>query len=118
MNIDYARMFSYYLPGIEEASSNNLPKITSLSTSNPNPITNGLAKISFTISEPTKASLKIYDASGRMVKTLVNSKLDKGVYNLTWNGTDDDNNAVAEGIYFYTLKTDNYNSTKKLVMMR
>jgi hypothetical protein len=118
MNIDYARMFSYYIPGIEEASSNNLPKITSLSASNPNPITNGLAKISFTISEPAKASLKIYDASGRMVRTLVNSKLDKGVYNLTWNGTDDNNNAVAEGIYFYTLKTDNHNSTKKLVMMR
>jgi len=117
MNMDYVRMFGYQT-GIEEDNSNKLPKITSLSAPKPNPITNGLAKISFSISEPTKASLKIYDASGRMVRTLVNSKLDRGIYNLTWNGTDDNNNAVAEGIYFYTLTTDNNNYTKKLVFTR
>jgi flagellar hook assembly protein FlgD len=84
----------------------------------PNPVTNGLAHISFSIAEPTKASLNIYDASGRLVRTLLNSKLNAGNYNLSWNGTDDHNNNVAEGIYFYTLTTDNNNFTKKLVFTR
>ncbi len=117
MNIDYVRMFSY-TPGIEEDNLNKSVKITSLSTPKPNPITDGLAKISFTIAEPTKASLKIYDASGKLVKTLINSNFDRGTYNLTWKGTDDNNNEVAEGIYFYTLETAKQNITKKLVFTR
>jgi len=116
MYIDYVRL-SGRSTGIEE-NPNKLPTITSLNAPKPNPVTNGLAKISFTISEPTRASLKIYDASGRVIRTLVNTNLESGVYNLTWNGTDDNSNAVAEGIYFYTLTTDNNNYTKKLVFTR
>jgi hypothetical protein len=107
-----------YPTAIEEENPNKLPTITALNAPKPNPVANGLAHISFTISEPTKASLKIYDASGRIVKTLVNSNLEHGVYNLNWNGTDDQNNKVAEGIYFYTLQTENNNFTKKLVFTR
>jgi len=91
---------------------------TQLYAPNPNPATNGLAHISFSIAEPTRASLKIYDASGRVVKTLMNNKLNVGNYNLTWNGTDEHHDNVAEGIYFYTLTTDNNNYTKKLVFTR
>jgi flagellar hook assembly protein FlgD len=103
--------------GIMEQEPNKV-LITTLNTVKPNPVTNGLAHISFSIAEPTKASLNIYDASGRLVRTLLNSKLNAGNYNLSWNGTDDHNNNVAEGIYFYTLTTDNNNFTKKLVFTR
>lgn len=104
--------------GIAEENPNKLPFITTLNAPKPNPVTNGLAHISFTIASPTKAALKIYDASGRLVKTLVNTDLGTGVYNYIWNGKDDNNHAVAEGVYFYTLQTDNHNSTKKLVFTR
>jgi hypothetical protein len=103
--------------GIEEQNLNSIT-LTALNAPKPNPVTNGLAHISFSIAEPTKASLKIYDASGRLIRTLMNSKLNVGNYNLNWNGTDDHNNNVAEGIYFYTLTTDNNNYTKKLVFTR
>jgi hypothetical protein len=103
--------------GIEEVNTNNI-FITALNSPRPNPVINGLAHISFTISAPTNASLKIYDVSGRAIKTLVNTKLNRGVYNYTWNGTDDNHHAVAEGIYFYTLLTDNTNYTKKLIFTR
>ena len=91
---------------------------TALNAVRPNPV-KGIAHISFNIAEPTPANLRIYDASGRLVKTLFNStKLDNGVYNLIWNGTDGNNRAVSEGIYFYTLETNNNNFTKKLVLTR
>ncbi len=114
--IDYARVAG--ATGIEEGSNNQTPIVTYLNAARPNPVTNGLAHISFSIAEPTKASLKIYDASGRLIRTLMNNKLNVGNYNLSWNGTDDHNNNVAEGIYFYTLTTDNNNYTKKLVFTR
>lgn len=104
------------IPGVEEKPTIS-PIITSLNVTKPNPV-NGLARISFTLAEPTKANLSIYDASGRLIKTLVNSHLDQGIYTYNWNGTDNNNRAVAEGIYFYTLETPKQNSSKKMVFTR
>ncbi|MEO0092015.1 MAG: FlgD immunoglobulin-like domain containing protein, partial [candidate division WOR-3 bacterium] len=95
-----------------------VPLVTMLNSIKPNPITNGIAKISFSIGEPTHTRLKIYDASGRVIKTLVNSRLESGVYNLIWDGRDESNRKVAEGIYFYTLETPNQKFTKKMVFTR
>jgi N-acetylneuraminic acid mutarotase len=114
MYIDLARVIGP--SGIEEGPNTRI-QTTALNSVKPNPV-KGIAHISFNIAEPTRADLRIYDASGRLVKTLVNSKLENGVYNLTWNGTDDNNRAVSEGIYFYTLETNHNNFTKKLVLTR
>lgn len=100
---------------IVEEKPNKLPTITALKAPKPNPVLNGLAQISFTLAEPNKVNLSIYDASGRLIKTLINTYLDKGVYNYNWNGTDDNNRKVAEGIYFYILKTPTQNFTKKMI---
>ena len=91
---------------------------TMLYTAKPNPMADNFTQISFTLSELTNTSLKIYNATGRPVKTLLNSKLQQGNYNLTWNGTDNHNSQVAEGIYFYTLVTDKNSYTKKLIYTR
>jgi hypothetical protein len=103
--------------GIAEENTNTILK-TALYASKPNPVINGLAKISFNLSKPSKVNLTIYDASGRVIKTLVNTKLEQGVYTYNWNGKDDADRNIAEGIYFYTLKTDNQNFTKKLIYTR
>ncbi len=96
----------------------NLPNITLLHTSNPNPITNGFTRISFTISEPTNAALRIYDATGKLVRTLVNEFKNSGTYIVTWNGKDEYNSQVADGIYFYALETPKQKFTKKLILTR
>ena len=103
--------------GIAEDKPTNL-LLTSLNTAKPNPVTNGLAKISFNLAKSSQVNLSIYDVSGRRVKTLVNSHLEQGIYTYNWNGKDDFTREVAEGIYFYTLTTDNTNYTKKLVFTR
>jgi hypothetical protein len=106
------------MPSIEENYLNNLTIVTGLNAPKPNPATNGLARISFSIAEPSRVALKIYDASGRVVKTLVNNQVERGNYNLTWDGKDENNRSVAEGIYFYTLQTDKQNFTKKMIFTR
>jgi len=105
---------------IEEPNNlNKLPLITALYAPKPNPIVNGVAKISFSLAEPSRVSLKIYDASGRIIRTLVNNQqLTTNNYSLTWNGKDDNNRAVAEGIYFYTLETTIQKFTKKMVFTK
>jgi hypothetical protein len=115
MYIDWVRITP---SGIAEDKINNVPLITMLNSLKPNPITNGLTHLSFTLAEPSQVALKIYDASGRLVKTLVNDFKTAGVYNVNWNCRDDYNRKVAEGVYFYTLETPNQNFTKKLVLMK
>jgi hypothetical protein len=115
--IDDVIGFNFAWTGITEENINTISK-TELCALKPNPVTNGVAHILFSIATPTKTSLKIYNASGRLIKTLVNEKLTNGTYDYIWNGTDNNSREVAEGIYFFTLTTDKNNFTKKLVFTR
>ena len=101
-------------PGIEQKPL-EFPLITTLNAPIPNPATKGQAQISFSLAEPSNVTLRIYDASGRIIKTLVNGSLGSGIYNKVWNGRDDNNRTVAEGIYFVTLETANHKFTKKMI---
>jgi flagellar hook assembly protein FlgD len=118
MFIDYVRLSSP--AGINEGEITSLDMIiqTSLNAPKPNPVINGIANISFTIASPSNAALKIYDASGRLIKTLVDRNFEKGVYNYNWNSNDENNRQIAEGIYFCALETPKQKFTKKLILTR
>ena len=63
-------------------------------------------------------SIKVYDISGKLVKTLVSGNVDAGYYNLKWDGTDDSGRRLAEGIYFVKMTTPSYRATKKVILAR
>jgi len=110
--------FTNILSGISEGSQSVNHLTTMLYAPKPNPAINGLARISFSLAEPTKVSLKIYDAAGRIVKTLVNSQLTRGIYNLTWDGKDKTGNKVSQGIYFCRLNTEKNSTMRKLTIIK
>ncbi|MCX7785007.1 MAG: T9SS type A sorting domain-containing protein [candidate division WOR-3 bacterium] len=83
----------------------------------PNPLRTNTA-IRFSLTAPSKVDLKVFNASGRLVKTLVNEFIRPGVYNLIWNGKDDEERTVSNGIYFIQLKTKEYDATQKMVLVR
>jgi hypothetical protein len=58
-------------------------------------------------------TLKVYDILGREVVTLINEKLQPGTYETEWNGS-----ASSSGVYFYTLITDGYSETKKMMLQK
>ncbi|MBM3316076.1 T9SS type A sorting domain-containing protein, partial [candidate division WOR-3 bacterium] len=62
------------------------------------------------------ASLKVYDASGRLVRTLHNGRTRPGAYRSVWNGRDDHNREVAAGIYFLTLEQNGDKLGRKVVL--
>lgn len=80
----------------------SLPNYFKLYQNYPNPF-NPITNISFNLSENSDVNLSIYDALGRLVKVLVNSKLTSGYYNYEWNGSNYSGDKTGSGIYFYKI---------------
>jgi len=83
-----------------------------------NPFRSDKAKISFGITRKEKVELKVYDVTGRLVKTLANREFDAGSHDLFWDGTNDDGKLVSRGVYFYQLRTPSFVSQKKLALLK
>ncbi len=63
-------------------------------------------------------TLRIYDVSGRFVRTLVDKTQTPGEKRTTWNGTNDTGERVASGVYFYRFVTTNFVMTRKMVLLQ
>lgn len=83
-----------------------------LMQNHPNPF-NPNTTISYTLKEAGKVLLKVYDALGREVTTLVNEDKVPGNYSVQFNAS-----SLSSGIYFYRLHTSNLVETKKLLLMK
>jgi len=83
----------------------------------PNPF-NPSTRIAFDIAAATVASLRIYDAQGRLVHELVNGRLGPGRYVKEWNGRTIDGRRAASGVYFYRLTAGSHVETKKMVLLK
>jgi len=83
----------------------------------PNPFT-GRTAISYQFPKAGEVSLRVFDASGRMVRSLQSGFQKPGKYTAVWDGNDSRGRRVANGIYFYRLDTPDYRNVKKAVLMR
>jgi len=93
------------------------PKATYLSQNYPNPF-NPITRVAFGLSAPAYVSLRIYDASGRLVRVLLSDGRRAGNYEESWNGRDSNGRSAASGIYFYRLDVGSFTKTKKMVLLR
>jgi hypothetical protein len=83
----------------------------------PNPF-NPQTSIAFGLKKNGHVTLDVYDAAGRLVRSLVNEQREAGSYVETWNGLNDQGRTVASGVYFYMLDTGVAKKTKKMVLLR
>ena len=90
--------------------SNNFEN--TLSHNYPNPF-NQTTKIRFTLEEETDVQLKVYDATGRLIKTLIDEELTPGFYEPAFDGSN-----LASGIYLYQLVTDQNQVVKKMTLIK
>ena len=93
------------------------PAASFLKQNHPNPF-NPMTTISFGLSEPANVSLRIYDAAGRLVRTLIDEHRAANRYEITWDGRDGTGRMAASGIYFYRLDAGAFTQTKKMVLLR
>jgi|GEM_PF-2122728 hypothetical protein len=98
-------------------SSFALPTATLLMQNRPNPF-RGSTEISYQLSSDSPVSLKIYNISGQLVKTLVNRPQMAGRYATTWNGRDEQGRCAANGVYFYRLTAGATTANRQLVIVK
>ncbi len=92
------------------------PKI--LLSNYPNPF-NPSTTISFTAEDAKNAEISIYNLKGQKIRTfpVILSEVE-GQSSIVWNGTDENNQPVSSGIYFYKLRSGDIEISKKMLMMK
>jgi len=89
-----------------------IPNSYTLSQNYPNPF-NPTTKISYTLPEKSKVSLKIFDVLGAEVVELVNREQESGEYHVDFNA-----NSLPSGVYLYRLETKSFVETKKMILLK
>ena len=89
-----------------------------LAQSYPNPFTSGGTTIEFDLPVTDTVSMFILDIRGRKVRTLINKEQLFGYQSIMWDAKDDDGENVSSGVYFYQIKSRNFNEVGKLVFVK
>jgi hypothetical protein len=92
--------------------SQNTPSNFKLFQNYPNPF-NPTTIISFTLAKSTHVQLLVFDLLGNEIKKLVDADKPAGSYNFTF-----DSKNLASGVYFYQLRTNDFISTKKMILLK
>ncbi|MFH1681446.1 MAG: right-handed parallel beta-helix repeat-containing protein [Candidatus Eisenbacteria bacterium] len=90
---------------------------TRLSGAWPNPF-NPVTKVSYELREPSRVVLQIYDAQGRLVRTLVDETRGAGLHEAVWDGRDGTGRSTGSGVYLLRMRAGEYQATSKLIMLR
>lgn len=89
-----------------------IPAKPNLSQNYPNPF-NPETNIKFEIPKGDLVKLVVFDAVGRELQTLVNAKLNPGIYSASWNAA-----SYPSGVYFYHLRAGSFSETKKMLLVK
>jgi hypothetical protein len=109
-------VFFVILPAMN-IGSNEIPKEFMLYSAFPNPF-NPSTTIRFDLPEDSFVSINIYDMMGRKVKTLINDNISVGRRSISWDGTNDLNQSVSAGTYFYSINAGRFSDTKKIILLK
>jgi hypothetical protein len=109
--------FRVQTTGIEEIASIQIPLTFSLSHNKPNPFSR-LTEIRYGIPYTSKINITIFSSTGEQIITLVNNTKSPGWYSVKWDGRDNKGKICPSGIYFYRLETDEYQATRKMLMLK
>lgn len=106
--------------GVEPSPNSDevaVPQLNQLKGNYPNPF-NPSTTIEFSIQNPGKTSLGVYNLRGQKVRTLVNEHLGRGLHKVSWNGQDDQGREVGSGIYLLRMESHGYTTSKKITLIK
>lgn len=89
-----------------------VPAKFELNQNYPNPF-NPMTNVKFGVPKYGHYTLRIYDVSGKLIETYLDSYITKGYYNAEIDGT-----KLSSGVYFYTLQGEGFTDTKKMVLIK
>ncbi len=98
------------LTGVSDEES--VPIENELFDNYPNPF-NPITQIKYSVKENGMVTLKVYDGLGKEVSSLANEEKQSGTYTATFDAGN-----LASGIYFYSIKSNNFYQTKKMLLIK
>jgi len=113
---EVVKQLKYFLVG-------NIPPIHTILLQNyPNPF-NPETWLPYNLAQDARVTIRIYNAKGQLIRALHLGKKQAGRYITRekaayWDGRDNLGQRVASGVYFYTLQTENYTETRRMVILK
>jgi hypothetical protein len=107
----------YHIKLTEADLGDKVVPVLSLEQNYPNPF-NPTTTIRYSLDEPGRVSLDIYNIKGQLVKSLYRGNAEAGNHSIIWNGLDNSGKACASGVYFYKLRTSKTSLVRKMLMMK
>jgi flagellar hook assembly protein FlgD len=83
----------------------------------PNPF-NPETEIRFELAAASEVSIRIFDASGQLVRVLESGRRSAGVHAVRWNGLRETGEPVSSGVYFYRMTSAGFDETRKMVLLK
>jgi hypothetical protein len=100
-----------------ERRDGETPSMTGLGEIYPNPF-NPSTTIPFTLTSQANVTLSIFDARGKLIRTLEDGALPAGMHQVVWDGRDNTGGQAATGVYFVRLVAGSREMTRKVVMLK
>ena len=102
--------FKYQLQSSNDAAFSNFFNY-------PNPFSNQTT-LQYDVAEATSVKIYIYNTLGQLVKTIDQGENGVGTYTVEWDGKNDDGDTLSSGVYFYQLRTKDFNKTMKMLLVK
>ena len=107
----WSAIIDYTTIGIQQIGT-EIPKEFGLKQNYPNPF-NPETNIEFSLPVSGSTSIHIYDITGKLVLTIVDSQLQAGSYSVSWNASD-----MPSGIYIYRIISGNFSQSRKMILVK
>ncbi len=111
---DNSNEASITITGIKDEKG--MPKEYSISQNYPNPF-NPTTNIKFALPKRGKTMIAIYDLLGRELYTLIDKELEAGYHEISFDANVT-LGGFTSGVYFYRIHSSDFNSTKKMILMK
>lgn len=97
--------------------ASRIPSQTELGPAKPNPASSSVSW-AYSLSQPGLVSLKLYDASGRLIRALVDEERSLGSYTATWDGKNSAEKIVPAGVYFLRMQAGDCHACRSVTIVR
>lgn len=110
--LDGAQAFSDHNVSMKLEKTNGSNVINNI----PNPF-NPFTYIKYEVQERSDINITIYNILGNTIKNLLNENQNSGIKMIKWDSTDNQNNPVSSGVYFYKIILGDKTYTKKMLLL-
>jgi hypothetical protein len=114
-NQDISHSYSISLAGV--ATKADIPGLPRLLGSRPNPF-RSVTHVHLSLPKRTSVLIDIYDVKGRMVRRLLDERLDPGVHGIPWEGQSGRDVPLPPGVYFCRMRAETCSETQKIVLLK